>query len=56
MYSSLVKSVLLNEGDAWKMNEGDARKIDTFQFTCMKRILKIRWLYVNSNEDLMKET
>ena len=38
------------------MNEGDARKLDTFQFTCMKRIIKIRWPHVISNEDMMKRT
>ena len=38
------------------MNERDARNFDTFQFTCMRRILKIRWPYVISNEDLMKKT
>ena len=38
------------------MNEGDARKLDTFQFTCMRRIRKIRWPNVISNEDLMKRT
>mgnify|MGYP001794291984 CR=1 FL=1 len=36
------------------MNEGDARKLDTFQFTYMRRIIKILWPYVIPNEDLMK--
>ena len=55
LYNSLVKSVLLYGCETWKMN-GDARKLDTFQFTCMRRIIKIRWPYVISNEDLMKRT
>ena len=29
-YNSLVKSVLLYGCETWKMNEGDARKLDTF--------------------------
>lgn len=56
LYSSLVKSVLLYGCETWRMNEGDARRLDIFQFTCMRRILKIRWPYVISNEDLMKRT
>ena len=39
-----------------QMNEGDPRKLEIFQFTCMRRIIKIRWPYVISNEDLMKRT
>ena len=54
LYNSLVKSVLLYGCETWKMNEGDARKLDTFQFTCTRRIIKIRWPYVISNEDPMK--
>ena len=56
LYNSLVKSVLLYGCETMKMNDGDARKLDTFQFTCMRRIIKIPWLYVISNEDLMKRT
>ena len=56
LYNSLVKSVLLNGCETWKMDEGDARKLDTFQFTCMRRIIKIRWPYVISNKDLLKRT
>ena len=37
------------------MNEGDARKLDIFQFTCVRRKLKIHWPYVISNADLMKK-
>ena len=56
LYHSLVKSVLLYSCETWKMNEGDATKLDTFQFTCIRKIIKIRWPYVISNEDLMKKT
>ena len=56
LYNSLMKSVLLYGCETWKMNEEDARKLDTFQFTCLRRIIKIRWPYVISNEDLMKRT
>ena len=42
LYNLLVKSVLLYGCETWNMNEGDTRKLDTFQFTCMRRIIKIR--------------
>ena len=54
--NSLMKSVLLYGCETWKMNEGDARELDIFQFTCMRRIIEIRWPYATSNEDLMKRT
>ena len=56
LYNSLVKSVLLYSCETWKMNEGNARKLDTFQFTCMTRIIKIQWPYVICNEDLVRRT
>ena len=56
LYNSMVRSIIIYGCETWKMSEGDTRKLDTFQFTCMRRIIKIRWPYVVSNEDLMKRT
>ena len=35
--------------------EGDNRKLDTFLFKCLRRILQIRWPYVVSNRDILKK-
>ena len=49
-------SVLLYGCETWKINDSDNRKLDTFQFKCLRRILKIRWPNVISNNDLLKKT
>ena len=42
LYKTLVKPVLMYGRETWKMNEGDARKIDVFQNRCLRRIMKIK--------------
>ena len=39
--------------ETWKISEGDNRKLDTFFFKCLRRILQIRWPYVVSNRDIL---
>ena len=38
------------------MNEVDNKRMDTFMFKCCRRILKIRWPYVISNDEILKRT
>ena len=42
LFNTLVKPVLLYGSETWKINEGDNRKLDTFFFKCLRRILQIR--------------
>ena len=49
-------SVLLYESETWNMHEQDNKKLDTFHFTRLRRILQIRWPYVISNEELLSKT
>ena len=56
LFNTLVKPVLLYGSETWKINEGDNRKLDTFFFKCLRRILQIRWPYVVSNRDILAKT
>ena len=56
LYKSLVLSVLLYGSETWKTNECDNKKLDTFHFTCLRRILQIRWPYIISNDELVSRT
>ena len=38
----------------WKMNEGDAKKIDVFQNRYLRRLMKIKWQDKISNRELME--
>ena len=42
--------------ETWKINKKDDAKLDTFLFKCLRRILKIRWPYIVSNNDILKKT
>ena len=48
-------SDLLHGCETWEIIEGNNKKLDTFLFKCLRRILKIRWAYVVSNNDILKE-
>jgi len=40
--------------ETWKMNEGDAKKMDVFQNRCLRRIMKIKWQDKISNRELLE--
>ena len=54
LYKTLVKPVLMYGCETWKMNEGDAKRIDVFQNRCLRRIMKIKWQDKISNRELLK--
>ena len=54
LYKTLVKPVLMYGCETWKMNEGDAKRIDVFQNRCLRRIMKIKWQHKISNRELLK--
>ena len=55
LFNSLVKPVLLNGSETWKMNEGDNKLLDTFMFKGMRKILHIYWPNEVSNEEILKK-
>ena len=54
LYKTLVKPVLMHGCETWKMNEGDAQKINVFQNRCLRRILKIKWQDKVTNKELLE--
>ena len=54
MNKTLVKPVLMYGCETWKMNEGDAEKIDVFQNRCLRRIMKTRLQDKISNRELLE--
>ena len=54
LYRTLVKPLLKYGGKTWKMNEGDAKKINVFQDRCLRKIMKIKWQGKISNRGLLE--
>ena len=54
LYKTLVKPVPMYGCETWKMNEGDAKKINVFQNRCLRRIMKIKWQDKTSNRELLE--
>ena len=51
---SQIKCALCNRF-IWKIIKKDDAKLDPFLFKCLRRILKIRWPYIVSNNDILKK-
>ena len=43
LFKTLVRPVLLYGCEAWKLTAAEENKLERFQFTCLRRILRIRW-------------
>ena len=54
IFESNVISVLLYGCEAWKMNKYNEKRIDTFVQKCLRRILKIFYPNMISNDELYK--
>ncbi|PIK43013.1 hypothetical protein BSL78_20130 [Apostichopus japonicus] len=56
LFKTLVRSVLLYGSEAWKVTKREEQKLDAFQFKCIRRILKIPWTELVSNDRIMQQT
>ena len=43
LFKTLVRPVLLYGCEAWKLTAAEEKKLDRFQFTCLRRILRVWW-------------
>ena len=56
LYKSIVRPGLLYGCETWKIIKSDERKLDSFQFKCLKRIMRIFWPNIVSIDELNKLT
>jgi len=43
LYNALVVSVLLYGAETWTLTKSDEQKLESFQMSCLRQILGIRW-------------
>ena len=56
LYNSNVLSVLLYGSECWKLTAKLARKLETFQNKCLRKILGVFWPNTITNEELHRKT
>ena len=49
LFKTIVRAVLMYGCKTWKVKKTEAKKLNAFQYKCMKRILRIRWPRTFSN-------
>ena len=55
LFNSLVKPEVMHSCETLKMDGGDKRS-SMYSRLCLRRIFKIYWSYITSNEDLLKNS
>ena len=56
LYNALVVPVLLYGAETWTPTKSDEQKLESFQMSCLRRILGIRWFDVVPNASVMSQT
>ena len=51
---TLVRPVLLYGCETWKITKNDERKLNSFQYKCLRRILRIRWQQRMTNKRVVE--
>ena len=54
LYRSNVITSLMYGSEAWQLTEGQEAKINTFDYTCLRKILKISWKDKVTNEEIRR--
>ena len=56
LFKTIVRAVLMYGCEAWKLTKTEGKKLDAFQYKCMKRILRIRWPRTISHQQIQETT
>ena len=56
LFKTIARAVLMYGCEAWKLTKTEAKKLDVFQYKCMKRILRIRWPRTISHQQIQETT
>ena len=51
---TIVRPVLLYGCETWKITKNDERKLNSFQYKCLRRILRIRWQQKMTNKRVVE--
>ena len=56
IFNSIVKPVLLYGAETWRTTVANTKKLQTFLNNCLRKILKIHWPDIISNQELWRRT
>ena len=56
LFKTFVRAVLMYGCEAWKLTKTEAKKLDAFQYKCMKCILRMRWPQTISHQQIQETT
>ena len=55
LVKAVVFPVVMYGCESWTIKEAECRRIDTFELCCWRRLLRVPWTAVRSNQSILKE-
>ena len=52
---AMVFPVVMYGCDSWTIKKAERRRIDAFELWCWRRLLRVPWITVRSNQSILKE-
>ena len=55
LVKSMVLSVVMYGCESWTIKKAECQRIDAFELWCWRRLLRVPWTAVRSNQSILKE-
>ena len=52
---AMVFPVVMYGCDSWTIKKAESRRIDAFELWCWRRLLRVTWTAIRSNQSILKE-
>ena len=55
LFKAMVFSVVMYECQSWTVKNTEGRRIDAFEMWCWRRLLRVPWTAMRSNQSILRE-
>ena len=55
LVKAIVFSVVMYESQGWTVKKAEHRRIDAFELWCWRRLLRVPWTAMSSNQSILKK-
>ena len=55
LVKAMVFPVVMYECESWTIKKAEHRRIDAFELQCWRRLLRVPWAAMRSNQSILKE-
>ena len=52
---AMVVPVVMYECESWTIKKAECQRVDAFEFSCWRKLMKVSWMARRSNQSILKE-